>query len=98
MDYIAAGFDPSAFWRLTPRQFDLHMQGAQARIERELDAMNRHAYSIAALSGAAFAGQLPKFEKAFGRKVQPGKPQSDASMEASLRVLAVAWGAVNAEL
>lgn len=93
MDYIAAGFDPLAFWGLTPRLFDLHMQGAQARIERELETMNGHAYSIAALSGAAFAGQLPKFDKAFGRKLPAGKPQSYDALEASLGVMAVAWGA-----
>lgn len=93
MDYIAAGFDSLAFWSLTPRMFDLHMQGAHARIARELETMNHHAYSIAALSGAAFAGQLPKFDKAFGRKVPVGKPQSDDALEANLRVLAVAWGA-----
>lgn len=94
MDYTAAGFDPLAFWSHTPRLFDLHMQGAKERLARELEITNRHAYSTAALAGAAFAGKLPAFDKAFGKNLRPsGKPQSVAAMEASLRVLAAAWGA-----
>lgn len=34
-NYIAAGFDPAAFWRLTPRLYVAHMHGAAARMGRE---------------------------------------------------------------
>lgn len=97
VDYTAAGFDPLAFWGLTPRLFDLHMQGAKERLARELEISNRHAYSTAALAGASFAGKLPAFDKAFGKKLRSaGKQQSVEVMEASLRVLATAWGAISA--
>lgn len=94
MDYTAAGFDPLAFWALTPGLFDLHMRGAGQRIEREIEMSNRHAYNTAALVGGAMAGKLPDFDKVFGRKLRPSKPQSEAVLEANLRALAIAWGAV----
>lgn len=34
-DYIAAGFVPEAFWRLTPRLYLTHMEGAAKRLSRE---------------------------------------------------------------
>lgn len=33
--YAAAGFDPVAFWGLTPRLYLAHMLGASDRMERE---------------------------------------------------------------
>ena len=33
--YIAAGFDPARFWKLTPRLFVLEMEGAGERDKRE---------------------------------------------------------------
>lgn len=32
---MAAGFDPSSFWTLTPRLFLAHMEGAAKRLARE---------------------------------------------------------------
>jgi len=90
---VAAGFDPSAFWGLTFRLYDLHMQGAIRRIERETEAMNRQAYNTAALSGGAFAGKMPTYDKAFRKKLQQGARQSAEVLEANLRALAIAWGA-----
>lgn len=69
------------------------MRGAARRIEREIEISNRQAYNTAALTGAAFAGKMPKFDQAFRPKLAPGKPQSAAVLEANLRALAIAWGA-----
>lgn len=33
--YIAAGFDPARFWKITPRLFVLEMDGASQRLQRE---------------------------------------------------------------
>lgn len=92
-DYVAAGFDPSAFWALTPRLYSVHMEGALARIERDVEMANRQAWNTAALTGAAFGGKMPPFEKVFGRKITHGRPQSPAVVEAQLHALAAAWGA-----
>lgn len=95
MDYTAAGFCPQGFWGLTFRLYDLHMQGAAKRISRELEVSNRLAWNTAALSGAAFGGQLPKFEKVFSARgsVRTSAKQSAEVLEANLRTLAVLFGA-----
>jgi len=69
------------------------MRGASRRIERNIEISNRQSYNTAALTGAAFAGKLPKFEQAFRLKPARGQPQSAAVLEANLRALAIAWGA-----
>lgn len=70
------------------------MDGARARIERQIEMANRQSWNTAALTGAAFGGKLPKFEKVFGRgPLRHGAPQSPAVQEAQLRALAAAWGA-----
>ena len=93
IDYVAAGFDPAQFWTITPRMYDLHMQGAVRRIERDIEISNRLAYNTAALTGGAMAGKLETFDKIFGRKIRAVAPQSAEILEANLRALAVAWGA-----
>lgn len=32
---MAAGFAPDTFWRLTPRLYQIHMEGAAIRLRRE---------------------------------------------------------------
>ena len=91
---MAAGFDPDAFWRLTLRLYDLHMQGAVKRIERETEISNRHAWNNAAMTGAAMSGKLKRFDEVFRRRPKAGAVQSAEVMEANLRALARAWGAV----
>ena len=94
MDYLAAGFQPDGFWRLTFRQYDLHMTGAARRIEREAEMFNRLAYNGAALTGAAFGGKFPDYDKAFSPREAGGAAQSAEALEANLMALARAWGAV----
>lgn len=69
------------------------MDGARARIEREIETANRSAWNTAALVGAAMAGKLPAYDKVFGRKIKPQPAQSAAVLDANLRALAAAWGA-----
>lgn len=91
---MAAGFDPGSFWGLTLRLFDLHMRGAVKRIEREAEISNRHAWNNAAMTGAAMSGKLKRFDEVFRRRPKAGAVQSAEVMEANLRALAKAWGAV----
>ena len=90
---MAAGFDPAAFWCITPRLYDLHMRGALKRLEREAETINRHAYNSAALSAGAMKGKLPKYEQVFRAPIKPGAAQSADVLEANLRAMARAWGA-----
>lgn len=70
------------------------MQGAIKRLEREAEARNLQTYNAAALTGAAMAGKLPRFDKVFPRKLKAGAAQSAEVIEANLRALARVWGAV----
>lgn len=86
--------DPSGFWQLTPRLFSAHMRGARERVQLDIDMQNRLAWQTACLSGLAFAGKLPEFDKVFPAKgkTQSG-PQSPEVQEQMLKVLAAGWGA-----
>lgn len=92
---MAAGFDPVAFWQITPRLFDLHMRGATKRLQREAEIENRSAYNTAALTGGAMAGRLPRYESVFRQPLRAGARQSSEVLEANLRALAKAWGATS---
>lgn len=89
---MSAGLDPGQFWGLTFRTYDLHMTGAGRRIERQADMLNRHSWGTAAMTGAAMAGKLPKFERVFRPRIKQGAAQSAEVLEANLRALAKAWG------
>lgn len=93
--YTSAGFDPHAFWWLTFRLYDLHMQGAAERIEREISIGNRNAWNNASMTGSAFAGKLPSYERIFRKKIPAGVTQSAAQLQANLKALARAWGAAS---
>ena len=59
-DYAAAGFDPEAFWALTPRLYLLHMQG---RAERE-DSESRRMVTGAWLTAMLFrSARLPRLAR-----------------------------------
>lgn len=90
---MSAGFDPAAFWGLTLRLFDLHMQGALRRMEREAESGNRLAYNTAALTGSAMGGKMPAYDKVFRKPVKPGAAQSADVLTANLLAMARAWGA-----
>lgn len=69
------------------------MQGAIKRMEREAEARNLQTYNGAALTGAAMAGKLPKFDRVFRPPIKSGAAQSAEVLEANLRAMARAWGA-----
>lgn len=50
--YIAAGFDPAGFMKLTPRLYMVYMQGAQKRLKREQHDRIELAWTIAMLMRA----------------------------------------------
>lgn len=91
---MAAGLDPTGFWQLTPRLFSAHMRGARERVQLDIDMQNRLAWQTACLSGLAFAGKLPKFDKVFPATggARSG-PQSPEVQEQMLKRLAAGWGA-----
>lgn len=94
-NYIAAGFSPDGFWTLTPRLYAVHLDAAMARMKIEMSMRNRSAWNTAALTGAAMAGKLPRYDEVFASDHPEGRgPQSVAQQETALRVLAAVWGAV----
>ena len=85
---MSAGFDPAAFWSLTPRLYLAQMKGASARLEREHKDRSSLAWHTAALVRAE---SLPDFSKFVGD--EPVKPQSPEQLQAMCEALARAWGA-----
>ena len=58
---------------------------------------NRTAWNTAALCGMAMSGKLPKYEDVFPpRGSRNGQAQTPEQQEVALRLLAAAWGAVEA--
>jgi hypothetical protein len=55
---VAAGFDPDAFWKQTPRSFVTIMQGAARAAKREHDEGTARAWLTANFSAAAQCGKL----------------------------------------
>lgn len=49
---MTAGFSPQDFWGLTIRLYQIHMQGARARMQREADEGKALAWLTAKLSRA----------------------------------------------
>ncbi|MDG3040436.1 hypothetical protein [Roseicyclus marinus] len=90
--YVAAGFDPLAFWRLTPRLYQHHMRGAQQRAEREHQGRAWLAWHTAALTRVA---KLPKFEAVAGPSAaSPRKRrQTPEEVARNLKMLGASWNA-----
>jgi len=86
--YVAAGFDPAAFWSLTPRLYFVQMQGARDRLQREQRDRSWLAWHVAALMRA---DQIPDFTQ-FVEGVAT-KPQTPEMQKAMVLALARAWGA-----
>lgn len=58
---MAAGFDPDAFWRLTPRLYLIHMEGARKRMEREAKDTAWAVWHVAALGRVKKMPRLNQF-------------------------------------
>lgn len=89
-NYVAAGFDPAAFWGLSPRLYVAHMAGAQRRAEMAHNDAMRLAYTTAVLTRVK---TMPKLEKLMVRKVKHQRRQSREELQAMCNALAIAWGA-----
>jgi hypothetical protein len=57
-EWIAAGFDPAAFWDETPRSFVNAMQGAALREERAHNLAMTQAWNTAMIALNGYAGKL----------------------------------------
>lgn len=67
--YVEAGFDPSDFWGLTLRLYQIHMRGAAARIRREQDQAKAMAWMTAALGRAT---KMPRLDALMRREGEGG--------------------------
>lgn len=65
--YVAAGFDPSDFWALTLRLYQIHMRGASARIRREQDQARSIAWLTVMLDRQK---KLPKLDQIVQREAE----------------------------
>lgn len=88
--YAAAGFDPAAFWHLTPRLYLAHMRGASDRLEREHRDRAWLAWHVEALHRQKTLPDAEKF--ILGKAGKPGR-QSPEIVQAMGMALAAAWGA-----
>lgn len=66
-NYVAAGFDPTGFWGLTLRLYQIHMRGAAARIGREQEQAKSMAWLAAALSRSK---KFPKLDEIVQREAE----------------------------
>lgn len=89
-EYVAAGFDPAAFWSLTPRLYLVQMRGAGERLKREHEGRAWLAWHSAALDRAKKLPALRRFVT--GRAARPQR-QSRETLQAMCDALAAAWGA-----
>jgi hypothetical protein len=50
-DYVSMGFEAHVFWKITLREYNAHMSGANRRLDREHRERAWLAHTTAALSG-----------------------------------------------
>ncbi len=92
--YVSAGFDPAAFWELSPRLYLIQMQGARKRLEAEHENRAWLAWHVEALRRCEKMPDLQKFVA--GKAAQP-KTQSPEVLQAMCNALATAWDASGKE-
>jgi hypothetical protein len=87
---VAAGFDPAAFWGLTPRVYLVQMRGARKRAEAEARADRVLAYNTAALQRAK---KLPRASEFIGgdKPKVTGKAALDALRAHAARLPKRSW-------
>ncbi|MBR9840208.1 MAG: hypothetical protein GYB50_20295 [Rhodobacteraceae bacterium] len=67
-DYVAAGFDPAAFWSLTPRLYLAQMRGARRRMEEQDTGSLHLAWLTAALMRTQKFPSLKKLLRRHGAR------------------------------
>ena len=80
--WVAAGFDPDAFWHQSPESFQIAMEGVRDRIEREAEMALHTAWHTAAFGAAAHTKEGLRPLKFYLRK-----PQGPTEMLAALKAL-----------
>lgn len=88
--YVAAGFDPAAFWELTPRLYLIHMMGSRDRMENEQSKLAWLAWHIAGLQRMK---DLPDPQRFISGTLASTQRQSPEQLQAMCNALAAAWGA-----
>ncbi|MBD9525206.1 hypothetical protein [Paracoccus sp. PAR01] len=90
--YIEAGHQAEAFWGLTLRLYQIHMQGAAVRIQRDHDHAKAMAWLTAGLSRAAKMPKLDRLLQRDGEIIDTGFRLS--TIKAQLPVITMAeWAA-----
>lgn len=92
--WCSEGLDPSLFWRITPLEFSVIMDGRRQAAERADDARIAQAWY-----GEAFARhkRLPPLDTVL-RAGQELEPQTPADMLAVMKAIQAAGGDVNIEV
>lgn len=92
--YVSFGLDPEGFWRLTPRELVVRLEGARRRLLSEQDGRVWLAWHVAALSRQS---KLPDLASLL--QDQTKKPaQTLKQQEISVEQLFLAWGGDPAQL
>lgn len=82
---MAAGFDPAAFWSLTPGLYAVHMAGAGRRLEREARDTSWAVWHVAALTRTA---KFPRF-----KDFVPGTPAAGSPAPVPWQAQMAKWQA-----
>jgi hypothetical protein len=92
--HIEAGFDPAAFWCLSPRLYLHQMRAAAQRRRHEAEARAWLAWHTGALArdGVKLPDAAEFIDRAAGRRA-PVAPQGPEVLQAMCDALAAAWGA-----
>jgi hypothetical protein len=88
--YVAAGFDPTIFWGLTPRLYLAHMRGASERLEQEQQS---RAWAVWHVEALRRSDKLPDFKRFAGGKAGQPTRQTPDVLRAMGGTLARAWNA-----
>jgi len=89
-DYIVAGFDPAAFWCLSPRLYLAHMKAANERRRAEQHSAAWLAWHTAGLHRAP---KFPEFADFANPATAVVAEQTPEQLQTMFNALAIAWGA-----
>lgn len=91
---MAFGLDPEGFWRITPRELVVRLEGAHRRLQNEQDGRVWLAWHVAALSRQTKLPDLASLLQ--DRQQKPAQTLQD--QEIGLDQLFLAWGGDPAQL
>lgn len=91
--YVSYGLDPDRFWRITPREMAVDLEGARTRLQAEQDARAWLAWTTAALIRAQ---KMPALETLLSPK--QAEPQSEEELAVAVDLLFLGFGGDPEEL